>query len=321
MSLQVGQLIYTSLPNLGFKAIASRQIPAEVEEAFQQQIVHEYWDAYNPPDRDYRAAYLHQLSATQTLFGWLYNDGVDDMGRSHTPYFLSYFIEEKISEKQLATLLSYLEIGPINLTERRYLPTVLELLAIPEPGNYEPARPGVQVPASIQQQSQEHLDAKRLLQFYIPPTPVYQPNLDSGLKQSIILPQPPIFSNQNTQIEIGKKGQINEIINELLSKPIGIQGAAIISVLCDLLIPPIGIEEHRAMLLSERLLYLREYTQKELHWEEIDHITIRAQEGHVIFTRFDSDYFLLVQAGKSLVGLLKGEINRTIKQLQSLNHH
>ena len=321
MSLQVGQLIYTSLPNLGFKAIASRQIPAEVEEAFQQQIVHEYWDAYNPPDRDYRAAYLHQLSATQTLFGWLYNDGADDMGRSHTPYFLSYFIEKEISEEQLATILSYLEIGPINLIDRRYLPTVLELLAIPEPGGYESARPGVQVPPSIQRQSQEHLEAKRLLQFYIPLTPLYQPDLDSELKQSIILPRPPILSSQNSQINIREKAKINEIINELLSKPIGIQGAAIISALGDLMIPPIGIEEHRAQLLSERLLYLREYTQRELHWEGIDHITIRAEEGHVILTRFDSDCFLLVQAGKSLVGLLEGEINRTIKQLQSLNHH
>ena len=321
MSLQVGQLIYTSLPNFGFKALASRQIPAEVEEAFQQQIVHEYWDAYNPPDRDYRAAYLHQLSATQTLFGWLYNDGADDMGRSHTPYFLSYFTNEAISEQQLTTLLSYLEVGPINLIERRYLPTVLELLAIPEPGSYEPARPGVKVSDTIQRQSQEHLDAKRLLQLYIPLTPVYQHDLESELNQPIILPKTSVLSRQNSQANFSEKAETNQIIDELLSKPIGIQGVALISSLGDLIIPPIGIEEHRAQLLSERLLYLREYTQTELQWVGIDHVTIRAQEGHVILTRLDSDCFLLVQAGKSLVGLLEGEINRTIKQLQSLNHH
>jgi predicted regulator of Ras-like GTPase activity (Roadblock/LC7/MglB family) len=78
------------------------------------------------------------------------------------------------------------------------------------------------------------------------------------------------------------------------------------------------MEESRAEILAGLLLYLGQNLQDELQWLAVDNITIRARESHLILTRCKGSTFLLVIAGKSLIGLLEGEINRTVKQLQPL---
>ena len=92
MPLLVGQLIYTNLPKSGFKLLVSQHIPPEIQDKFIQEIVHQMWDAYNPPPLNYQAVFLQQFSHKRTLFGWLYNDGHDDLGRAHIPYFLGYYL-------------------------------------------------------------------------------------------------------------------------------------------------------------------------------------------------------------------------------------
>lgn len=323
MPLQVGQIIYTSLPSVGFKSLTSEQVPPEVEQAFRHDVVHQYWDAYNPPGIGYRAAYLYQISPQQTLFGWLYNDGSDDLGRSHTPYFLSYYTGESLSGEWLPKLLTCLEVGPLALIERQHLPTALEMLAIPDSCGYQPARPGVKIPSHLQQQSQKHWEAEKLLQLFVPSKSASREGLTDTppalpLFEPLPQPPPPIFLVGKAVEQPSQAKTVSEILAELKKKPIGIQAVALISGEGKLLFSPLGMEESRVEILAGLLLYFGHNLQDELQWSAVDNITIRAGEGHLILTRCKGSTFLLVMAGKSLIGLLEGEINRTVKQLQPL---
>ena len=58
MTLLIDQLIYTSFPEVGLSTLASIHVSPEIQEAFIQQVVYQYWDSYKPPRSGYRAAYL-----------------------------------------------------------------------------------------------------------------------------------------------------------------------------------------------------------------------------------------------------------------------
>lgn len=328
MPLRVGQIIYTSLPSVGFKSLTSEQVPPEVEQAFRQQVVHQYWDAYNPPSSGYRAAYLYQVSPQQTLFGWLYNDGADDLGRSHIPYFLSYYTGERLPAGWLPKILTCLEAGPLALIERHQLPTALEMLAIPDSCRYQSARPGVKIPSHLQHQSQQHWETEQLLQLFVPSKPASRDVLvlEEPLAPPVLEPlppPPPIFlptqaEQLANQEKMNQQETVSEILAHLKGKPIGIQAVALISQQGKLLCPPLGMEESRAEILGGWLLYLGQNLQDELKWSAPDNISVRARENHLILARCDAATFLLVTAGKCLAGLLDGEIKRTVRQLQPL---
>ena len=167
MVVQVGQLVYTSFPEIGFKSVASDQISPEVQQRFVQTVVEQYWDAYNPPSSFFRAVYLHQLSAQESLFGWLYNDGTDDVGRSHVPYFISYYLIQKLDDVLLNLMFDCLERGPLALVDRRQLPPKLHPIEIPDACHYAPAHPGVVIPSATRARSRLLLDQQRLLEFCI----------------------------------------------------------------------------------------------------------------------------------------------------------
>ena len=104
MPVLLNQLVYTSFSEVGFRAISSIQVPTQIQQAFIQQVVYKYWDSYDPPRSGYRAAYVHQVSPEHTLFGWMYNDGHDDLGRSHVPYFVCYYLAELLDAVQLENI-------------------------------------------------------------------------------------------------------------------------------------------------------------------------------------------------------------------------
>ena len=111
--------------------------------------------------------------------------------------------------------------------------------------------------------------------------------------------------------------KIEDILKELASKPIGIQGVVLVSSEGEPIAAPIGIEENSALIIAGTMLYLAKTTHEEFKWREIENIAVRGKEGHLILTRCNHDAFLLVKAGKTLSGLLDGEINRTVKKLQA----
>ena len=168
MPLLLGQLVYTSFPGVGFRVLASTQVPSEIQQAFIHKVVYQHWDSHNPPRSGYRAAYLHQVTLDRTLFGWLYNDGSDDLGRSHVPYFVCYYLAGLVDAVQLENILTCLHSGPVALIDREILPGSLETRVAPDLWSYQPARKGVAIPSGVREYSHVALKQGRLLDVFIP---------------------------------------------------------------------------------------------------------------------------------------------------------
>ncbi len=167
MPLLLGQLLYTSFSRVGFRTIASAEVPAEIRQAFLQQVVYKHWDSYNPPSAGYRAVYLHQLIPEHCLFGWLYSDGRDDLGRCHVPYFLCYYLNDFLQPARLENIFTCLQRGPVALIDQNSLPATLETLIFPD-FSYQPAYLGVAIPSDVRKGSRIALQEGKLLDIFIP---------------------------------------------------------------------------------------------------------------------------------------------------------
>ena len=168
MSLRLGQIVYTSFPKEGFKTLVSAEVPSEIQQAFIQQVVYQHWNSYKPPRAGYRAAYVHQVTLEHTLFGWLYHKGMDDLGRSHLPYFVCYYLPERLHPVLLANIFTCLQRGPIELIARLNPPSSLDTLFEPNLCSYQPARKGVEIPLSVCEQSHTSLKQGKLLKLFVP---------------------------------------------------------------------------------------------------------------------------------------------------------
>jgi predicted regulator of Ras-like GTPase activity (Roadblock/LC7/MglB family) len=106
-------------------------------------------------------------------------------------------------------------------------------------------------------------------------------------------------------------------LQELIAKPIDIQGAVLVSAEGQPITMPQGLSEHSACMLAGAMLYLAHQSREELHWKTSDAVSVRGQEGCIILSHCYADVYLLVKAGKVPMGLLEGEVNRTITRLRS----
>lgn len=167
MYLLLGQLVYTSFAGKGFSILASAQVPKSIQQTFIQRVVSQYWDSYNPPMLGYRAIYIHQLAPDQTLFGWLYNDGVDDIGRSHVPHFICYYLTESLLDFQLENIFTCLCNGPVALIDRHSLTVSLDTNVVPDLWSYQPVRPGVVIPSNIRKRNRIALQQGELLDLFV----------------------------------------------------------------------------------------------------------------------------------------------------------
>jgi predicted regulator of Ras-like GTPase activity (Roadblock/LC7/MglB family) len=321
--LQVKQLIYTSFQKRGFALLTSRNVPLLVQQSFTQKLVQTFWDPYLPPTSDYRAGYLFQmpLETPGTLFGWLYHDGCDEIGRSDIPYFIAYYLPGTLHPIQLSAVLTCLEHGPISWIDRHKPLTdlTLEYLTIENARNSQSMRQGVAVPTAIRVQSYEAMHSHVLIDYFFaniadqqslvtPQSDPQNPLAEHRLKEGIEHQKEGVF--MNTQ-------DIEDILQDLISKPIGIYGAALVSSDGLAIIKPIGIDENSSGMLAGTMIYLAQTTRSELNWHEIELISIRASEGYLILSRCNADIYLLIQSRKVPVGLLEGEINQTITKLRS----
>jgi WD40 repeat protein len=162
----LGQLVYTSFAGVGFKTLNSPEVPAEIQQAFIEQVVYQYWDSYNPPRSDYRAVYLYQLTAEDSLFGWLYNDGLDDFGRSDVPYFVCYYFAGLLEPLHLENIFTCLQNGPVELVDRQTPPVAVDNLVAPDLWGYHPVRPGVQIPLAVRKRTHAALQQGKLLNLF-----------------------------------------------------------------------------------------------------------------------------------------------------------
>ncbi|WP_013320853.1 roadblock/LC7 domain-containing protein [Gloeothece verrucosa] len=330
MPLLVEQLIYTSFSKIGFKCFTSELIPLVIKRAFTEQIVNQHWNTYEPPEAGFRAAYLHQISPSQTLFGWLYNDGPDDFGRSNIPYFICYYIAENLTPFQLDKIITCLETGPVDIIDRKDPPEHLDNLLIPDFCLYEAPIRGVAIGSEIRQQSHNNLKQNKLINLFV-----------SGEKSTLIQAKETVIQSHSTKSQLGSNSthttldlpsvsapginsqissstnKLEEILQELATKPIGIEGVVLVSVEGYPIIPSINIDDNTALIIAGTMLYLAKSAEEEFGWQQIENISIKGPQGHIILAICNLEMFLLVKAGKAVTGLLEAEIKRTIKKLNA----
>ena len=168
MPLLLGQIIYTSFTGIGFRLLASAQVPKEIQQAFIEGVASQHWDSYAPPKSGYRAVYLHQVTPESNLFGWLYNDGADDMDRTHVPYFICYYLAGPLHAVQLENIFTCLHKGPLALIDRHNIPATLDNIFVPNFWSYQPARPGVAIGLGVRKRSHIALKQGELLDLLVP---------------------------------------------------------------------------------------------------------------------------------------------------------
>ncbi len=321
--LQLGQLLYTSFPQIGFALRKSTDVPATVQQVFLSRIVQTAWDTYSPPKPHYRAAYLHQLSLTTpgTLFGWLYHDGQDEFRRSDVPYFMAYYFPNLLKAAQLSQVLACLQQGPIGWIDRfEHPPNELLSLSLENAQDYNAVRQGVDLPAKLRVESFRTLESQTLLNwFYADPAPVEQ---STQIQESYPMENLPL---QPTQIIISRQSlgeptmninNLTVILNQLFTKS-GIQGTALVSAEGQVIVPPIGIDENTAGILAGHMLCLLRNMHDEMLWQDIETVSIRSQEGHLILRSCSIDLYLLIKSEKVPIGLLEGEVSRAIEKLRT----
>ncbi|HEY9828575.1 MAG TPA: hypothetical protein V6D19_24330, partial [Stenomitos sp.] len=287
------------------------------------------WDTYAPPKPGYCAAYLQQLWPTTsgTLFGWLYHDGQDEFGRSDIPYFAAYYLSQPLAANHLSQILTCLQRGPLEWMDRSTaLPSNLNTLVLEHLQDYIPARPGVELPPKLRVESYSAIESQTPLNWFhtesqtetIPirsssvSVPTHQPKIEKTIEKAEAL----ISVNTGLGEPIMNANPLEAILQQLVAKPIGIQGAALLSREGQAIVMPIGIDENTAGILAGSMLQLLSSTQAELGWQEIDTVTVRSQAGHLLLKSCNADTYLLIQSGKVPVGLLEGEVNRTAEKLR-----
>jgi hypothetical protein len=167
MSLILGQLIYTSFPKGELKVLTSEGVSPDIRDAFIERVT-EHWAAKGPSRPGYHCVYLHQITREKTLFGWLYNDDIDEVGRSHCPYFIGYYLTGRLNPAKLKNIFALLEQGPPNDVDRQNPPEHLEPVVAPDLWNYQPARTGVAIPAQVYERSLRVLEKGQLIDFFVP---------------------------------------------------------------------------------------------------------------------------------------------------------
>ncbi len=113
------------------------------------------------------------------------------------------------------------------------------------------------------------------------------------------------------------KGKIEIILKELASKTTGIQGAVLVSSQGQLLTTPIGIDHNSTLIIAGTMLHLAGCIREEFNWQEIEQISVRAQEGYIILTICNQDVFLLVKTDNVPLGFLEGDINHNVRKLRA----
>lgn len=312
MSLLVEQLIYSSFSQLGFKYIASVNVPLGIQQFFYQHIVSQLWDTYNPPDRKFKGVYIYQIDFHNTLFGWLINDGKDEFDRGDIPYFHCYYLQELLDSKQLFKILACLEAGPLKRIARDEAKISLEPLTLADNYQANAFELGIKLSKDIRLFSQRQLREGKPLQWFISSKETKErqrphPTDNNYDNSKNTLPREP-----NYKVEIAK------ILQELAEKPLAIEETMLVSPQGQPLTDSIGMEHNSALILAGTMLYLANNTKEELSWSDLEQIAIRSPQGHLILTPCSDQAFLLVKTGKTITGLLEGEIQKTRSKLAKI---
>lgn len=310
MSWIVEQLIYSSFSQLGFKYIASANVPPGIQQVFYQHIVSQLWDTYNPPHRNFKGVYIYQIDSHNTLFGWLINDGKDEFGPGDIPYFHCYYLRELLDSKKLVKILACLEAGPLKRLGRDEAKISLDPVILADNYQANAFELGIKLSKDIRLFSHRQLREEKPLQWFI------------SLEETKERPHPTDNNYDNSKDtflrEPNYQAEIAKIMEELAEKPIAIEGIMLVSPQGQPLTDSIGMPHNSALILAGTMIYLANNTKEELSWSDVEQIAIRSPQGHLILTPCSDQAFLLVKTGKTITGLLEGEIQKTRSKLAKI---
>ncbi|MDZ8238772.1 MAG: substrate-binding domain-containing protein [Nostoc sp. ChiQUE01a] len=186
----LGQIVYSSFAATGFRTVTSAQITPDIQQVFMERVVYEHWNSYKPPKPGFRAVYIHQVAPEQVLFGWLYNDGTDDIDRNDVPYFVCYYLAAPLLFYfQLEEIFNCLHAGPLAWIDRYRPPVIPQSIVLQKARSYKPARPGVAISALMRARSHIALRQGELLNLFVP------------------------FNSQENNVEMSPQSQREEIDN------------------------------------------------------------------------------------------------------------
>lgn len=168
MVLKVDQILFTSFVGKGFMLLASDATPESVKDSFCENVVYKYWDHYGPLKGFNRAVYFYQFSRIDTIFGWQYNEGVDEFGRCEIPCFLGYYFSGEINDALLVSAFDTLERGPLEFSETQNALVSLNRLELNFLYDYPQVRTGVPIPRKLKEFSRGALTQGELIDFYLP---------------------------------------------------------------------------------------------------------------------------------------------------------
>ncbi|MGL5806791.1 MAG: hypothetical protein ACRC2R_10350 [Xenococcaceae cyanobacterium] len=316
MPLVFGQLIYTSFPKTGFQLLASPGIPQEIEQFFLEKIVHCYWDVYHPPEAGYKAVYLQGRDRQRNLFGWLYNRGRDDFGRSDIPYFLCYYLEELLELTHLNYIFNCLQKGPLSVIDfKNHAPIQLKPIEIANLWNYQPAAEGIEISFELQQQIHVQLQQNQLLNLFVPQHKQEKIELedDSTLQYFSNISIPNNLIKQQVDTE-----RAEAILQKLMATNQAIRGAVLVSPEGQLLSKAYGIESNSALALAGIMLYLAKSARDEFNDRSVLKITLQSNEGETIsLLTCNSELFIILKTRNSIDELLQKQIDSIGWQLKT----
>lgn len=230
MNLALNQLVYTSFADVGFKLLTSGQVPLQIQHTFLKQVVYRHWNAYEPKSPSYRAAYLLQPAPDHWLFGWLYNNKLDEVSCSYIPYFICYYLAEPLHAFRIEKVCACLQKGPVALLDLYSFLVPLEPLILTDLSSYQGVRPGVVIPWEVREQIYMALKQGKLTDIFIPvneqervielPTQVRPQELVAKDKSAdnFLLPFIPI-NEQERVIELPTQVQPQELVAKDESAP------------------------------------------------------------------------------------------------------
>ncbi len=174
MPVTFGQLLYTESPEIGLQLRAGAEFPIALQQAFVDEIVAAHWNAEAPQPINFRAAFLHQIAADQTIFGWMYVE-TDSLPPYAIPLFIGYCLNEPLNGLKLELIAEILTQGPVQAVPLPTLPEAIAAIEVDEALDYRATRLGVAIPSSIVARSRLQFDKGNLLNFFVPVMPVEQP--------------------------------------------------------------------------------------------------------------------------------------------------
>jgi hypothetical protein len=222
MALTLEQLVYTSSPGSESVVIASPQMPDAAQQRFIEDVVNPYWADQSFVGIQFRAAYLHQISSEEILFGWLYCRASASDPKGWIPHFVCYYLPQALNGPLIEQIFEILERGPYQATEFFQSPEMLEVVELSDTEKYNPSRPGVEIFPSVRARSRLLFDKGKLLHFFLPVEEIAEQSGGEDITE--LMAEGDIGTR--TQIQIPEK----EILTTLEPQPLAVPIPTVVKV-------------------------------------------------------------------------------------------